>query len=185
MTVLTLRATDADRLGIASLLHGGLKSLPDRLGLEHNTRASDRARSIHFRHASDRKKEIERAAAEAERLDRYRKELLTAIPALRDALTDAVQEANSLDPNRHSYSLDPYTRRFTPESRRNWQARTDNALRAWYRVGEIGVSLRNAISDAQKLEVSTSNLNEIDAKRFIDLANRRISELRSNRGRDR
>lgn len=182
-TVVTFGAHDAARIGLATLLQHGIQDLPNQLELAHNAGASDRAKAIQYRFVSARNREIRRQQEEAERIQRYRKDLLTAIPALADALNAAVQEAESLDPNRYSYPLD-ITGRFTPDSRRNWRSRTDKAVSAWYRVGEIGISLRDAINDAERLEVSTSGLNSIDAKRFIDMANRRIAELRANWGRN-
>ena len=79
---------------------------------------------------------------EVERLHR-------ASATLSRTIENKARRARRQDPDRFVYTYNSRTGMFTPESRRNWRERTDNAISAWREVLRDVEDLENAIDDAR------------------------------------
>ncbi|TVQ32686.1 MAG: hypothetical protein EA376_04795 [Phycisphaeraceae bacterium] len=170
--VLTLTAPEAVRYGVGRELRTGPEDLGRALGIDEWRLVNNYGAAAMRRTAQAHRAEIER-----------REDVLERIPQLIELINRTIAEAQALDPNNGRYS----TRggNFTPDSRREWQRRTDESIGAWRRVQDGLRRLERLEREAERLNLQrphdTVTLRSI-AYQTEDIINR-LAQNRNRTGR--
>ncbi len=155
-TLLTLSSSDALRIGFAEAIvrdPGDLGELLEIEKWEQLGRYGERAliNTAEALLATEKKRRDL-----VSKMDGYYRQAMNAV----GSIPRAIEVAQEKDPNLYTYAFDRETGRFTPESARQWTDRTDEAIRAWNRVGELLAtvrrlesSIRTASKNANRLKV--------------------------------
>lgn len=183
---LTITAADAHNTGLATLSDQPIADLHVVVGLRDWSRlgrigelAVEAAKERRVRaRIAEETKERRRIAAEERRAAELAK-TLDDIDALLRYIEDGIAIAESMDPSRHRYSR-RYGGGFTPESRRRWRQRTDEAIAAWQRVDDAIEKLIRAEKKARELG-SAPNLHSFDIQTMASLVQSNLNRLFNER----
>lgn len=177
-TVLTLRADQADRLGFGELTPGGPEAIGAALGIEgwSPARASGAgAMEAASRQHQNRQAEAHRKLAEAQEILRDTDDVIKTIDML-------IGVAQSKDPRQGRYFYDRATGRFTPDSQREWQNKTDASIAAWNDV-VAGFKKLDAMRKRYKTLTGRELLAKTQARMAASAVNDILAELRKDRNR--
>jgi len=178
-TVLTLKSDEAERLGIATVVRGGVESLGTPLGLAGWNSAGPAGESAMKWGATQGQKERARAEASAGELREVRSE----IEMINDVLLPrAVEIAAAAHPTNGRYTVFRDTGQFTGESRQEWIRRSDEALSAWTDV-QNGLKKLDKLDKRHKDLSGRSYFDRTKARFVAKDLERIISDLKRNRDR--
>lgn len=169
-TVLTLTAAQAQAIGLAEEHTGDIDSLGDAVG------AGPWQSLSRFGWAA-----MERAAGAERKKERKAAQVAEEIRAVLSRLQELVLHAEERDPERFNYLVDRSSGFFTPTSRRDWQANTDAAVRAWHEVVNGLKRLRKLELEGADVGIELPSRDELLA--LADRSQREIERLLNNRNR--